>query len=272
MTRPPIIGAAESDSMRSSTLLQPNGLLAQLPSELRTELAETFVPVDLLAGQMLYDTNEKHNHIYFPLSGVISLVHLLETGEMGEVAMAGREGMVGVSLLVDSHAVPSRAIVQVAGKAIAIPADVVTAHLRKAQVFQVLMLRYTQALMAQMAQITMCSRRHTVEKQLCRWLLTCWDRIDDVSLRMTHDAIANALCVRRGGVTEAARKLQEAGLIQCGRSSITLLDRSALEARACECYMMIRREVERLVGMSIPVDETGSGSRTSEPSPVIRSA
>jgi CRP-like cAMP-binding protein len=146
--------------MRPPLLHNRNALLAQLTSELRTELAGQWIQVDLVAGKMLYDTQEKHHHIYFPLSGVVSLVHLLETGEMGEVAMVGREGIVGVSLLVDSYAAPSRAFVQVAGKAVALTADAVTAQFQKAGIFQILMLRYTQALIAQMAQITMCTRRH----------------------------------------------------------------------------------------------------------------
>jgi CRP-like cAMP-binding protein len=224
-----------------------NALLAQLPDAVARRLSGDAELVEMRAGTVLYDIERHPGHVYFILDGVVSLVHLLSNGDTGEVAMVGCEGIVGVSLLVDSRSIPSRALVQVPGHALASSLARVHEEFRLGGLFQTLILRYSQALIAQMAQLTMCARRHTVEQQLVRWLLSCFDRSKLATLRLTHESIAQALCVRRVSVTEAMSRLQEAGLVDNGRGSIRVLDQAGLAARGCECFDTIREQTHRLL-------------------------
>jgi CRP-like cAMP-binding protein len=235
-------------SMPNSKPWKPgNRLLAGLAPEIRARLKEEFVTVEMPVGKLLFEPDSVQAYVYFPLSGLVSLLAVLENGDTGEVAMVGKEGLVGVSLLVDSQSTPTRAVVQVAGEALALRAETMSHEFRLAGGFQMAMLRYTQALIAQITQVSMCTRRHTVERQLCRWLLLAFDRVEDGELTITHEAIAHLIGVRREGVTEAAGRLQSAGLIRYSRGRMHLQDREGLVQRGCECYLAIRREYARLL-------------------------
>ena len=222
-------------------------LLAGLATEICARLKDQLVLVDLPLGRILFEPDSLQTHIYFPRSGLVSLLAVLENGDTGEVAMVGNEGLVGVALLVDSQSTPTRAVVTIAGQALALKADQVGQEFRLGGGFQFSMLRYMQALIAQITQVSMCTRRHTVERQLCRWLLLAFDRIEGGELLITHEAIAHLIGVRREGVTEAAGRLQAAGLIRYSRGRMQLQDRAGLVARCCECYTAIRREYARLL-------------------------
>jgi CRP-like cAMP-binding protein len=224
-----------------------NGLLAGLAPDVCARIKDDLAPVELPVGRILFEPDSVQTHIYFPRSGLVSLLAVLQNGDTGEVAMVGNEGLVGVSLLVDSQSTPTRAVVTIAGQALALKADVVAHEFRQGGGFQLAMLRYTQALIAQITQVSMCTRRHTVERQLCRWLLLAFDRIEGGELTVTHEAIAHLIGVRREGVTEAAGRLQAAGLIRYSRGRMHLQDRNGLVARCCECYTAIRREYARLL-------------------------
>lgn len=224
-----------------------NTLLAELEPEICARLKQALVLVDLPVGKILFEPDSAQTHIYFPRSGLVSLLAVLRDGDTGEVAMVGSEGLVGISLLVDHTSTPTRAVVTIAGQALALKADVVGQEFRLGGGFQVSMLRYTQALIAQITQVSMCTRRHTVERQLCRWLLLAFDRNEGGELAMTHESIAHLIGVRREGVTEAAGRLQAAGLIRYSRGRMHLQDRDGLVARGCECYTAIRREYARLL-------------------------
>ena len=225
-----------------------NQLLENLPEDLCERLRPHLQLVELPKDKVLYEGGALQSQVYFVRSGIVSLQYVTASGDTGEIAMVGQEGMVGVALMVDSSAAPSRAVVQVPGEALALKAEIVDHEFRRGGPFQVMMLRYTQMLLSQMAQAAICSRHHSIEKQLARWLLLGFDRIPrDEELRVTHEAIANLLGVRREGITEAAGRLQEAELISYGRGRIRLLDRKRLEAHSCECYRMVRNEYARLM-------------------------
>jgi CRP-like cAMP-binding protein len=224
-----------------------NALLASLEPDICARIKDHLVLVDLPLGKILFEPDTTHSCVYFPRSGLVSLLAVLENGDTGEVAMVGNEGMVGVSMLVDNQSTPMRALVQVAGQAFALRADMVNEEFRHGGGFQIATLRYTQALIAQITQVSMCTRRHSVEKQLCRWLLLAFERLDGGELPITHESIAHLLGVRREGVTEAAGRLQAAGLIRYGRGRMHLLDRVGLVNHGCECYLAIRREYVRLL-------------------------
>ena len=225
-----------------------NRLLETLPDDVCARLRPHMQLVELPKDKVLYEVGSQQSQIYFVRSGIVSLQYVTSSGESGEIAMVGNEGMVGVAVMVDSSAAPSRAVVQIPGEALAAKAEAIDREFRRGGPFQVMMLRYTQMLLSQMAQAAICSRHHSIEKQLARWLLLGFDRIPrDEELRITHEAIANLLGVRREGITEAAGRLQEAELISYGRGRVRLLDRKRLEAHSCECYRMVRNEYARLM-------------------------
>ncbi|BCT93591.1 Crp/Fnr family transcriptional regulator [Lysobacter helvus] len=224
-----------------------NGLLDKLPAGVCARLAPHLQLQELPVGKVLYEAGAAQNHMYFPRTGVISLLYSLESGDTTEVGMVGNEGVVGAALVVDSHSTPAHAVVQMGGQALCLKADVVIREFNRGEEFQILILRYTQVLLAQMAQNAVCNRYHNVEKQLCRWLLLYMDRMQSDHLAVTQETIAARLGVRREGVTEAAGRLQQAGVIQYARGRIRILDRQALELRSCECYRAVKQEYERLL-------------------------
>lgn len=224
-----------------------NHLLAVLPEEEWARLAPQLVLVDLPLGQVIYESGDRLNHVYFPTTSIISLLYVMENGASAEIAIVGNEGMVGIALFMGGETTPSRAIVQSAGTAYRLDSATVKAEFNRAGPMQRLLLRYTQALITQMAQTAVCNRHHSIEQQLCRWLLLSMDRLPTNKLKMTQELIANMLGVRRSGVTEAALKLQNAGLIRYHHGHIEVLDRPGLEQRVCECYAVVKRECDRLL-------------------------
>jgi len=198
-------------------------------------------------GEVLYESGSQLRHVYFPTSSIVSLLYVMEDGASAEIAVVGNEGMVGVALFMGGETTPSRALVQSGGQAYRLRGQFLKDEFHRATALQHVLLRYTQALLTQMAQTAVCNRHHSVDQQLCRWLLLSLDRLPSNELSMTQELIANMLGVRREGVTEAARKLQTAGLINYSRGHITVLDRPRLEARACECYQVVKTEFDRLL-------------------------
>ena len=223
-----------------------NLLLAALPGEDYQRLLPHLELVPLPLGWALYESGDRIAHVFFPTEGIVSLLYVMENGASAEIAVTGNEGVVGVSLFMGGESTPSRAIVQSAGQAYRLGAQILQREFERGGDLQRLLLRYTQALITQMAQTAVCNRHHTVEQQLCRWLLLSLDRLPSNELRMTQELIANMLGVRREGVTEAARRLQDAGLIHYHRGQITVLDRPNLEQRVCECYAVVKQECDRL--------------------------
>jgi CRP-like cAMP-binding protein len=187
------------------------------------------------------------HHVYFPTSAIVSLLYVMEDGASAEIGVVGNEGIIGVALFMGGETMPNRAVVQSAGQAYRLPGQVLKQEFNRSGELQHLLLRYTQALLTQMAQTAVCNRHHSLDQQLCRWLLLSLDRLPANELVMTQELIANMLGVRREGVTEAAGKLQVAGLIEYRRGHITVLDRPGLETRACECYAVVKKESDRLL-------------------------
>ena len=225
-----------------------NHLLAALPAEEFERLQGNLELVPLSLGTSIYEADAHIRYLYFPTEGIISLLQVMANGSSGEIAVVGNEGVVGISLFMGGETTPSRAVVQSAARAHRLPAERLMIEFRRGGTLQHLLLRYTQALITQMSQTAVCNRHHSVEQQLCRWLLMSVDRLHpSEELVMTQELIANMLGVRREGVTEAAGKLQEAGLIRYARGHIAVLDRPRLEARVCECYATVRKEYERLL-------------------------
>ena len=224
-----------------------NHLLAALPEDRYERLLPRLELVALPLAWSVYESGGKLEHLYFPTSGIVSLLYVMENGASAEIAVTGNEGVVGIALFMGGESTPSRAVVQAAGEAYRLSASVVKAEFAHGGPLQVRLLRYTQALITQMAQTAVCNRHHSVEQQLCRWLLLSLDRLPSNKLTMTQELIANMLGVRREGVTEAAGRLQDAGLIHYSRGHITALDRSGLEKRVCECYAVVKRESDRLL-------------------------
>jgi CRP-like cAMP-binding protein len=202
--------------------------------------------VEMPLGQVLYESGTTLSHVYFPTTSIVSLLYVMENGASAEIAVVGNEGIVGISLFMGGESTPSRAVVQSAGHGYRLKAQAIKDEFNRAPVLH-LLLRYTQALITQMTQTAVCNRHHTVEQQLCRWLLLSLDRLSSDSLTMTQELIANMLGVRREGVTEAAGKLQRAGLIRYTRGRIDVLDRPGLEKSVCECYAVVKREFDRLI-------------------------
>jgi len=198
-------------------------------------------------GQIVYTSGSELPHLYFPTTCIISLVYVMANGASAEIAVTGFEGLVGVAVFLGGHTTPNQAVVQSEGHAYRIPASVVRYEFEQGGTLQHLLLLYTQALTSQMAQTAVCNRHHSLDQQLCRWLLLSLDRLDSDELTMTQELIANMLGVRRQGVVEAAGKLQSAGLIEYRRGRISVLDRPGLEARVCECYAVVKHEYDRLL-------------------------
>jgi len=203
--------------------------------------------VDLPLGHVLYESGGALEHVYFPTTAIVSLLYVMENGSSAEIAVVGNEGLVGISLFMGGESTPSRAVVQSAGRGYRVPAQTIKDEFDKSHAVMHLLLRYTQALITQMAQTAVCNRHHSLDQQLCRWLLLSLDRLSGNELLMTQELIANMLGVRREGVTEAALKLQQAGLIRYARGRIQVLDRPGLEKRTCECYEVVRKEYARLL-------------------------
>jgi len=224
-----------------------NRLLASLPRATYDKLLPLLEPAPLPLGMALYESGGAQGYVYFPTTAIVSLLYVLENGASAEIAITGNEGLVGISLFMGGETTPSRAVVQSAGTGYRLRASVMKKEFESDGDLQHLLLRYTQALITQMAQTAVCNRHHSVDQQLCRWLLLSLDRLPDSELVMTQELIANMLGVRREGVTEAAGKLQAAGLIEYSRGKITVPDRPKLEARVCDCYAVVKREYDRLL-------------------------
>ncbi|MDF1485584.1 Crp/Fnr family transcriptional regulator [Ramlibacter sp. H39-3-26] len=230
-----------------------NRLLAALPDAQWLRWQPHLEPVAMPLGQALYESGSRLSHVYFPTTSIVSLLHVLEDGSSAEIAVVGFEGLVGISLFMGGESTPSRAVVQSAGQGFRLRADLLMQDFNRADAVLHLLLRYTQALITQMAQTAVCNRHHSTDQQLCRWLLLSLDRLHSSELAMTQELIANMLGVRREGVTEAAGRLQEAGLIRYRRGHITVLDRLGLERRSCECYAVVKKEYDRLLPPQTPI-------------------
>ena len=222
-------------------------LLAVLPETERKLLLAHMELVELPSGTVIYESGDHLNHVFFPTTAIVSLLYELENGESAEIAMIGNDGIVGISLFMGSDTMPNRAVVISAGHAYRLPGQVLREEFNRGGALQHLLLRYTLAMLTLMAQTAVCNRHHTLDQQLCRWLLLCLDRLPSTDLIATQELIATMLGVRREGVTEAAGRLQGTGLIRYHRGRITVLDRPGLEARACECYEVVRKEYRRLL-------------------------
>jgi len=221
--------------------------LAALPEADLERLAPQLDVLQLALGDSIYEVDRPLKHLYFPTTCVISLLYVMNNGASAEIAVAGREGVVGISLFMGGDSTPSRATVQSAGEALVLKAKVLKEEFHRGGELQRLLLRYTQALITQMSQTAVCNRHHSVDQQLCRWLLLSIDRIDSNQLTMTQQLIADMLGVRREGVTEAAGKLQAQGAIEYRRGRITVRDRGCLEKYVCECYQVVKTEYNRLL-------------------------
>jgi len=223
-----------------------NQLLAALSDAECERLRPHLETVDMPLGEVVYESGRTLDYVYFPVDSIVSLLYVLENGASAEIAVVGKDGVVGISIFMGGESTPSRAVVQSAGRALRLPARVMKQEFTRGGSMQHLMLRYTQALITQMAQTAVCNRHHSLEQQLCRWLLLSIDRLPSSEITMTQELIANMLGVRREGVTEAAGKLQKAGVISYRRGHIKVLDRKQLEHMSCECYEVVRRETSRL--------------------------
>jgi CRP-like cAMP-binding protein len=224
-----------------------NHLLAAIPSAEFERLSPHLELVEMPLGQVLYESGGRLDHVYFPTTCIVSLLYVLENGASAEIAVVGYEGILGISLFMGGETTPSRAVVQSAGFGYRLKAPLLKQEFNRAGPVLRLLLRYTQALITQMTQTAVCNRHHSIEQQLCRWLLVSLDRLSSNSLKITQELIANMLGVRREGVTEAAGNLQRAGLIRYNRGHIEVLDRPRLERAVCECYAVVKVEFDRLL-------------------------
>jgi CRP-like cAMP-binding protein len=224
-----------------------NHLLAALPAAEFERLAPHLELVPMPLGEILYEPGGQLQHAYFPTTAIVSLHYVMESGASAETAGVGNEGVVGISLFMGGDTTPSSAVVQTAGHGYRLQAKLLKEEFSNAGLMQRLLLRYTQALVTQMFQTAACNRHHSIEQQLCRWLLLTLDRLPSNALVMTQELVASMLGVRREGITEAAGKLQQAGVILYRRGHITVLERSGLETRACECYAVVKKELRRLL-------------------------
>ena len=233
--------------MGASRVPSLNKLLAALPTKVYERLQPSLELVPLKLGASVYEAGGKQAYVYFPTNAIVSLLYVLKDGASAEIAVVGNEGLVGISLFMGGETTPSRAVVQSAGHAYRLRSRLLKREFEHGGPLQHLLLRYTQALITQMAQTAVCNRHHSIEQQLCRWLLLSVDRLPTNVLTMTQELIGNMLGVRREGVTEAAGRLQEDGLIRYSRGRITVVDRAKLEARVCECYAVVKSEFDRLL-------------------------
>jgi CRP-like cAMP-binding protein len=226
---------------------QQNHLLAALPAAIQARLFPLLERVKMPLGQVLYESGDALRHVYFPADCIISLLYVMEDGASAEISVVGNEGLIGVAVFMGGESTPSRAIVQSAGFAYRMSGQRLKDEFNLHGELLMLMLRYTQSLITQMAQTAVCNRHHSIDQQLCRWLLLSLDRLPDNRLTMTQELIANMLGVRREGVTEAAGRLQKEGVIEYHRGHITVLDRLKLEDLCCECYAVVKKETDRLL-------------------------
>lgn len=224
-----------------------NRLLAALPEAEWQRWLPHLEGVQLALGEVLYEAGRKPTYVYLPTTAIVSLLHVLEDGSSAEIAVVGNDGLVGVSLFMGGESTPSRAVVQSAGEGVRLKPSLMLQEFNRAGPVLHLLLRYTQALITQMAQTAVCNRHHSLDQQLCRWLLLSLDRLQGPEIVMTQELIANMLGVRREGVTAAARDLQKAGLIRYRRGHILVTDRAGLERRTCECYSVVKKEYDRLL-------------------------
>ncbi len=230
-----------------------NSLLAALPEAEWQRWRGQLEAVAMPLGQVLYEPGSTLSHVYFPTTAIVSLLYVMENGASAEIAVVGNEGIVGISLFMGGDSTTSRAVVQSAGLGLRLSAAAMHEEFNRAGPVLHLLLRYTQALITQMAQTAVCNRHHTLDQQLCRWLLLSLDRLPGNELVMTQELIANMLGVRREGVTEGALKLQHAGLIRYARGHISVLDRAGLEKRSCECYGVVKKEYDRLLPRTLSI-------------------
>jgi len=233
--------------MEATQIKDQNELFRYIPDEEWARLLPHIELVDLPLGKVLYEPGMKMRYVYFPSTAIVSLLYAAEDGSSAEIAIVGREGVVGISIFMGGESTSSRAVVQSAGFGYRIRSSLVLDEFNKSGPVMHLLLRYTQALITQMSQTAVCNRHHTLDQQFCRWLLLSLDRLSGNKLVMTQELIANMLGVRREGVTEAALKMQKAGLIRYSRGHITILDRAGLEQRTCECYRVVKEEYDRLL-------------------------
>ncbi|MBK8465085.1 MAG: Crp/Fnr family transcriptional regulator [Chloracidobacterium sp.] len=231
-----------------------NHLLAALPADEFSRITPHLKPISLKLGQVLHESGDRMDYVYFPTTAIMSLLYIMQNGATAEIGVVGNDGILGIELFMGGETTTNRAIIQSAGEAFKMDTKSMKEEFTLGGVFQKILLRYTQALMAQISQTAVCNRLHSVDQQLCRWLLLSHDRLDTDKLVMTHDLISNMLGVRREGVTLAAQKLSQRGLIKNVRGSITVLDRKGLEKAVCECYAVVNTEYIRLLGRA--------GSRT----------
>ena len=228
---------------------EQNYLLAALSPEERERVIPHLRLVPMPLGKVLYESGDALEYVYFPTDSIVSLLYVLESGASAEISVVGNEGLIGIALFMGGGTTPSRAIVQSAGHAYRLAGQRLKDEFHRNGGLQLLLLRYTQALITQMAQTAVCNRHHSVDQQLCRWLLLSLDRLNSNKLVMTQELIANMLGVRREGVTDAAGKLQKLGAISYSRGQITVLDRLQLEELCCECYSVVKRETDRIQGL-----------------------
>ena len=230
-----------------------NHILAALPAEDYARLLPDLELVPVPLGWAVHESGGQMGYVYFPTTSIVSLLYVMEDGASAEIAIVGNEGLVGIALFMGGETTPSRAVVQSAGHAYRLKSAVLKNEFERGGALQHLLLRYTQAMITQMAQTAVCNRHHSLEQQLCRWLLLSLDRLSSNVLIMTQELIANMLGVRREGVTEAAGTLQADGLIHYSRGKITVLDRPKLEQRVCECYAVVKKEFDRLLPYKLPI-------------------
>ena len=233
--------------MSQTSLQSSNALLASMPLAEWQRLEPYLEEVDLHLGKVLYESGGGLSHVYFPTTAIVSLLYVMEDGSSAEIAVVGQEGVLGIAVFMGGNTTPSRAVVQSAGRGYRLSAARIKEEFSRSGPVMHLLLRYTQALITQMAQTAVCNRHHSLDQQLCRWLLLSLDRLSGDELVMTQELIANMLGVRREGVTEAALKLQRLGFIRYSRGHITVLNRKALERRVCECYSVVKKEYDRLL-------------------------
>jgi CRP-like cAMP-binding protein len=224
-----------------------NWLLSALGDAEWQRVAPHLQPVSLTLGQVLYEPGGTLTYVYFPTTAIVSLLYVMENGASAEIAVVGNEGLVGISLFMGGQSTLSQAVVQAAGAGFRLPAGVLMEEFNRGGPVLHLLLRYTQALITQMAQTAVCNRHHALDQQMCRWLLLTLDRLHSSDVVMTQDLLSNILGVRRASISEAAGRLQKDGLIRYERGHLTVLDRPALEQRACECYAVVKKEYDRLL-------------------------
>jgi CRP-like cAMP-binding protein len=226
---------------------QQNQILASLPPAEQARILLHLELVSMPLGQSLYESGDVLHHVYFPTNSIISLLYILKDGSSAEIAIVGNEGLIGIALFMGGESTPNQAVVQSAGESYRLSASRLKEEFQQSAALRTILLRYTQALITQMAQTAVCNRHHSVDQQLCRWLLLSLDRLSSNRMIMTQELIANMLGVRREGVTEAAAKLQKLGIIRYSRGQIAVLDRPKLEEMCCECYSVVRNETDRLM-------------------------